>query len=110
MLLVPKELVVKLERVGERHVGYGATEISYFASFARCFIKAARWCSGRHWNEQVEEAWNQVISLFLMIMMPKILEQTNTGEAEEKELVSVQAKKRTQQHQEPHDVQHYSTA
>jgi len=73
MLSQPQSLLKTLYLLGDRHISYGIENASSLGVFCECLVFVIRSCSGSSWGEQLEDAWNQIISMFVLAMGSRIL-------------------------------------
>jgi len=88
LLSRPGDLIHLLEVLADRHIIYGVTEPSHFGAFGNCMVETLQYCSGTNWNEDIECAWEEVYSLFLLVMVPRIMKGTKKLQTEESPLIS----------------------
>ena len=64
----PEDLSVVLERMGLRHVDYGATE-DHYPAVGATLLKSLAEVAGDAWSEELNEAWSEAYEAVAGIML-----------------------------------------
>ncbi len=64
----PDKLVPVLQKMGERHQGYGA-ELPHYTAVAETLMDVMKEFAGKAWTKQVETAWTEALNLVAETML-----------------------------------------
>jgi len=64
----PEDLTTALERLGLRHLDYGATE-DHYPAVGATLLKSLAEVAGDAWNDELNEAWSEAYGAISSIML-----------------------------------------